>query len=527
MENLNHAQRDILIRIPPWVVDGWESVVAKGEFLSNFVSEHYQAMYSVLFANQRNSFFVILSMILFWPFYAYCFVAVTSASTWIIWLFASVLVGIVQMNFVAYQFFMISVDIFALTLLKTYQVSMRSRAAQFVFFFSNQIKTSRAKMWRRRAWRKKCAAVRDYSEYVKLPVWEKASSLNVAAAMAISSEEDAPSTHDCPSEQPALRRAKSFSTMKLLDEVQAEIIECSKDDEVDSMPNFSPPSPSRLSSHHRHHSLTELKALQDEAEETHHTKNYSDIEQDLGHSTTDLLISTTARIKEERIKLQEGQDSGLEFLLSGVVKRNHLGLENLLTSNARDVEVSGQYLFSTATRKVIAAYYDEVSRGLELLTDGFEMSDDDSNHIKRVAIASKLRERIFLFRKMKQNMGRTAVMLSGGGAQAMYHLGTMRALIDANLYHKIKVISGTSGGSIAAACCAMFTPEEIAKDICLDTVSTDFRLNGEMKRLDIRWFPRLSDMVSYWMKHRVLIDSKVSDAEQLFVGFSSLQESIV
>ena len=139
MENLNHAQRDILIRIPPWVVDGWESVVAKGEFLSNFVSEHYQAMYSVLFANQRNSFFVILSMILFWPFYAYCFVAVTSASTWIIWLLASVLVGIVQMNFVAYQFFMISVDIFALTLLKTYQVSMRSRAAQFVFFFSNFI----------------------------------------------------------------------------------------------------------------------------------------------------------------------------------------------------------------------------------------------------------------------------------------------------------------------------------------------------------------------------------------------------
>jgi hypothetical protein len=151
-------------------------------------------------------------------------------------------------------------------------------------------------------------------------------------------------------------------------------------------------------------------------------------------------------------------------------------------------------------------------RGLELLTDDDEpVYDDsnDSNHVRRAAMASKLRERIFLFRKMKQNMGRTALMLSGGGAQAMYHLGTVKALIDANLYHKIKVISGTSGGSIAAASFAMFTPEEISKDICLTTVATDFRLTGEMKQKNIRWFPKLTDMISHWMKHRVLVDSEV------------------
>eukprot|EP00531_Pseudo-nitzschia_arenysensis_P006080 CAMPEP_0116155976 /NCGR_PEP_ID=MMETSP0329-20121206/22590_1 /TAXON_ID=697910 /ORGANISM="Pseudo-nitzschia arenysensis, Strain B593" /LENGTH=858 /DNA_ID=CAMNT_0003653037 /DNA_START=260 /DNA_END=2836 /DNA_ORIENTATION=- len=507
MEYFEAEKHEILIRIPPWVVERWESIVAKAEYLSNLVSNQHQAIYSVLIANQRNSFFVILSMILFWPFYAYCFVAVTSASTWIIWLLASVLVGIVQMNFVAYQFFMISCDIFALTLLKTYQVLMRSRAAQFVFFFNKQIKASRQKMWRRRAWRKQCAETKTYADYVKLPVWEKASSLQVAKAMAISLEEDAPSVHDCPSEQPALRRARSFSTMKLLKEAQAELSERKTEDGDDSLSNSPSQSPRRLSDHHRHHSLSQLKALQDEAEGTHHTKNYADIEKDLGHSTTDLLISTTARIREERTKLEEGQDSGLEFLLSGVVKRNHLGLEKLLTSNARDVEVSGQHGFSSATRRTIAAYYDEVSRGLELLTEESDASDDDSNNIKRAATASKLRERIFLFRKMKQNMGRTALMLSGGGAQAMYHLGTMRALIDANLYHKIKVISGTSGGSIAAACCAMFTPEELAKDLCIETVSTDFRLNGEMKQRNIRWFPPITEMISYWMKHRILIDS--------------------
>jgi predicted acylesterase/phospholipase RssA len=77
------------------------------------------------------------------------------------------------------------------------------------------------------------------------------------------------------------------------------------------------------------------------------------------------------------------------------------------------------------------------------------------------------------------------------------------------LYDDIKVISGTSGGSIAAACCAMYTTKEIEQDICVPTVSTDFRLNGEMKRRNIRWFPPMADMMSYWFKHRLLVDSEV------------------
>ena len=503
-----------MIRVPGWVVERWESLVGQVEFVSNLVSESSHSTYSVLVENQRNSFFVILSMILFWPVYAYFFVAVTSASTWIIWLFASVLMGIIQMIFVSYQFCMISADIFVLTLLKTYQVIMRSRVAQFVFFFSERIRKSRQKLSRRRAWRKQCDSVKDYSEYMKLPVWEKAASLSVAEAMAVSSEEDAPSTHDCPTQEPALRRARSFSTIKLLKEAQAAAWQKEAeggDSKVDASSSFSPPSsPNRkLSAHQRRHSLSRLTVLQDEAEIVHHTKAYSDVEKDLGSSTTDLLLSTTAKIREERLKLEDGQDSGLEFLLSGVVKRNHLALENLLISNARDVEVSGQYRFNAATRKAIAAYYDEVSLGLELLTDEDGIVDGGSNETKRAAIASKIRERIVLFRKMKQNMGRSALMLSGGGAQAMYHLGTMRALIQSKLYHKIKVISGTSGGSIAAACCAMYTPEELSKDILLSTVSTDFRLNGEMKRRNIRWFPKVTDMMAYWMKHRILINSEV------------------
>jgi predicted patatin/cPLA2 family phospholipase len=50
---------------------------------------------------------------------------------------------------------------------------------------------------------------------------------------------------------------------------------------------------------------------------------------------------------------------------------------------------------------------------------------------------------------MKQNMGHTALMLSGGGAIAMYHLGTIKALVERRLYEHIHVISGTSGGRYA------------------------------------------------------------------------------
>lgn len=89
----------------------------------------------------------------------------------------------------------------------------------------------------------------------------------------------------------------------------------------------------------------------------------------------------------------------------------------------------------------------------------------------------------------------------------MYHLGTIKALVESNLYEQIHVISGTSGGSIAAAMCAIKSPEELLSDICVNTVSTDYLLTGKMKKSNIRWFPELLDMGKYWLKNGVLADS--------------------
>lgn len=65
----------------------------------------------------------------------------------------------------------------------------------------------------------------------------------------------------------------------------------------------------------------------------------------------------------------------------------------------------------------------------------------------------------------------------------MYHLGVIKALVEAGVYEHIPVVSGTSGGSIGAAMCAVKTPAELANEICVPTISTDYPLGtGIMKR---------------------------------------------
>lgn len=322
---------------------------------------------------------------------------------------------------------------------------------------------------RRQKWRTECESAKSYDEFLKVQVLEPK---EPEATEKKTSTEVA---------KPLKRRTHSFVTMKTLYEEQ------------DETANQGSESPRRMSSFSR--------ALLDYDNNDVTPNMDPTVAQDLGEMTAELLQSTLLRLKEARKSCTSESDlSSLEYLLSGVVKRNHLTLEDLLVNNARAVAYSGQYEFSAESRRFIEAYYNEVSKGLEYLAEAPVAGDEQ---------LEELSDRITLVRKMKQNMGRTALMLSGGGAQAMYHLGTLRALIDADLYDDIKVISGTSGGSITAACCAMYSTNELFENICVPTVSTDFRLNGEMKKKNIRWFPPIQDMVTYWLKKRLLVDSEV------------------
>jgi hypothetical protein len=85
--------------------------------------------------------------------------------------------------------------------------------------------------------------------------------------------------------------------------------------------------------------------------------------------------------------------------------------------------------------------------------------------------------------------------------------GSHGSFIISGCYDDIKVISGTSGGSISAAMCAIKTPEELLRDVCVSNVLTDYLLTGRMKKENIRWIPSLLEMGRNWLESRILVDS--------------------
>lgn len=199
--------------------------------------------------------------------------------------------------------------------------------------------------------------------------------------------------------------------------------------------------------------------------------------QELGRQTADLLVSTTRRLKlalqaclqnqaaaaddgndeDKRNNIRNSSSSSrisnnikfrrestdnsaavLHYLLAGVVKRNHLQLDDVVIQNARSVAESGQYGLSQCTRNVIRNYYEQVEKCLDYVAEApdhpFSANGGSQQHQHNGSWSgggggrdgfpvvgggamdrhSELGDRITLVRKMKQNMGRTALMLSGG-----------------------------------------------------------------------------------------------------------------
>lgn len=89
----------------------------------------------------------------------------------------------------------------------------------------------------------------------------------------------------------------------------------------------------------------------------------------------------------------------------------------------------------------------------------------------------------------------------------MYHIGVLKAIISQGLYQHIHVISGASGGSIAAAMCGTSTEEELLQFVISSNVSTDYRCDGSMKKYNIRWFPPLISQMIHFLKTGYLVDN--------------------
>jgi len=458
---------------------------------------------------------------LFWPVILTLIVSFATASGWLFWLLTSLIFGFVQFFYVIYQFWMISLDIAALTMLKAF-ATLRSYLIYYGYW-TGLMKSSkyRKKRSQKRYWKTRLYATNQLKDYNEIPIEEA---------------DDKP-LHSSSS---LMNPSKSVTKSKSCTNLPSKALFPSSHPTRNHVHNLAKPERSKnnhaLSHSHSSASFKKEEYLSDdpdgEAEYLHL------VEKQIG-VTGGMLITTTNRLQEARLHSQKhGDSSSLKFLLSGVIKRNHLNVDNFLLEDARSVDSIGQYSLPKESKEVIHGYMDEVEACLRFVSDSPLSSPANSSSISSSSPttptpkynnthkhsnssflhksledanrdeANECRDRMQFLHKLKQNMGSTALMLSGGGAQAMYHAGTIRALLEANLYSKFTVISGTSGGSITAAMCAIKTPKELLDYVCVPNVSTDFMKSGKMKKENIRWFPSLMEMGTFWMKNKLLVDSK-------------------
>ncbi len=134
-------------------------------------------------------------------------------------------------------------------------------------------------------------------------------------------------------------------------------------------------------------------------------------------------------------------------------------LRSGLSRNFAGITHKGLFTRTTCgTKKVIEDYVQEVSDQLERLCR------EDIHGLT-------LSEKYFLFQDTRHAYGRTALLLSGGAAFGMYHIGVIKALHENSLLPR--VISGSSVGSLVAGMLATKTDEELPECFSPDFVNLD------------------------------------------------------
>jgi NTE family protein len=100
------------------------------------------------------------------------------------------------------------------------------------------------------------------------------------------------------------------------------------------------------------------------------------------------------------------------------------------------------------TKQLVNDYTDEICDALELIAGIGESVIPFS-------------EKLDFFKRASHCYGRTALMLSGGGALGHFHAGVVKSLVEHDILPTI--ISGSSAGSINAAVIGCSTPEELQR----------------------------------------------------------------
>ncbi|KAI8721203.1 Patatin-like phospholipase domain-containing protein [Fusarium sp. LHS14.1] len=203
-------------------------------------------------------------------------------------------------------------------------------------------------------------------------------------------------------------------------------------------------------------------------------------ENDFAYYDSKTVRKVWEQMRKTRLRAEEQEEKGepsdggkavddLKTLIEACVKNNFVGVENS--------RLYSQTYFGT--KNLVQNFLDEEQKSIKFLASTKQLEMEQ----KRV-----------LFKHVYANYGRTALCLSGGAAFAYYHIGVVRALLDADLLPD--VITGTSGGALIAALVATRTNEEL-KELLVPALSE--RINACREPFTV-WLPR-------WWKTGARFDS--------------------
>lgn len=153
------------------------------------------------------------------------------------------------------------------------------------------------------------------------------------------------------------------------------------------------------------------------------------------------------------------------------------------------------------TKKLIEEYNAECQASLDYLINDPEVHLDD-----RYVLGMLIQTR--------KNIGRTALVLSGGSTFGVFHIGVLVTLLEQNLLPRI--ISGSSAGSIIASILCCHTNDEVVK--LMDTITLrKFNIFGESSDPKVNNFKSLLNNLSHLLKYGTLFD--IDGLQQTMIDF--------
>jgi phage gp36-like protein len=427
-------------------------------------------------------FLLLLLLVLFWPVLLTVVAASVSASAWLFWLLIGAVFGLLQLLYVLYNFVMITLDLGGLTLLKSFAL-IRSYVRYYGYKMYNAAgisrrSSARKKNFRRRKeWREEVEKATCFEQYSQIELFEPQQDVGATCNDTCNSG-DMEAIDKVPAASPrsgfGLRKRRLIHTRNHDKHTIRQPSSPKRSSYTTT--NQNPPSPNspmrkihscldfKPSSSNVDRRPSPVKRVSSTASLPNDSSHEMDqncprwqriVRQDLGMAG-DMLLTTMARLREARMQAtsnsatfdddgttsshdnehdaspsklspdkQRSDDysSSLKFLLSGIIKRNHLSVDDALIDDCRSIAERGQHSLRTETRDAIDSYGDEVERCMDWVANGpvplgvFDASNEDG--ISREQVMQRqldeLEKRYTLVKRMKQNMGHTALMLSGGG----------------------------------------------------------------------------------------------------------------